>query len=210
LYQITRLLLRLRFSSYTNFSNQQIFVQSGSGGPLAFAELIDLIGTRNVYRFPVSSTAETISQGWALGLDYALPKGYRVGGNVSYNSLVSAEENAVTEFNTPKYRTNLTFGNRAVVKNFGFNVAWRYQQAFLWQSSFALTSAGSIVSDAEGNNVPAYHTVDAQVSYKIPALKSIIKVGGSNLFNQYYRQAFGNPAVGGLYYISLTFDELLN
>jgi hypothetical protein len=35
-------------------------------------------------------------------------------------------------------------------------------------------------------------------------------VGGSNLFNNYYRQAWGNPAVGGLYYVQLTFDELLN
>jgi outer membrane receptor protein involved in Fe transport len=198
------------YNSYTNFSNQQIFVQSASGGALAPLELIGLTGSRNVYRMPVSSTAKTTSQGWALGLDYALPKNYRLGGNVSYNSLISAQENAVTEFNTPKYRTNLTFGNREVIKNFGFNIAWRYQQAFQWQSSFALTTAGTVVRDTDGNNVPAYHTVDAQVSYKIPALKSIIKIGGSNIFNQYYRQAFGNPAVGGLYYISLTFDELLN
>jgi outer membrane receptor protein involved in Fe transport len=67
----------------------------------------------------------------------------------------------------------------------------------------ALANAGASV-------IPAYHTFDAQVSYKMPPLKTILKVGGSNLLNQYYRQAWGNPAVGGLYYVQLTFDELLN
>ncbi|MES2730466.1 MAG: TonB-dependent receptor [Bacteroidota bacterium] len=198
------------YNSYTNFSNAQVFVQSKpSSGPANPAALL-FANTRNVYRFPVSSTSKTTSQGWALGLDYVLPKGYKVGGNVAYNALESAQANAVTEFNTPKYRTNVTFGNRNVIKNLGFNITWRYQQAFVWQSSFALDSAGDVVKDADGNNVPAYHTFDAQVSYKIPKIKSIFKIGGSNIFNKYYRQAFGNPSVGGLYYVSITFDELLN
>jgi iron complex outermembrane receptor protein len=46
---------------------------------------------------------------------------------------------------------------------------------------------------------------------KMKALKSILKIGGSNLFNSTgYRQAWGNPTVGSMYYVSLTFDEFLN
>jgi iron complex outermembrane receptor protein len=198
------------YNSYTNFSNAQVFVQSKPSDGTANPAALLFPETRSVYRFPISSTEKTTSQGWALGLDYSLPKGYKVGGNVSYNELKSAQTDAVTEFNTPKYRTNMTFGNRNVVKNIGFNITWRYQQAFLWQSSFALNSLGAVVTDTDGNNVPAYHTFDAQISYKVPAIKSIFKIGGSNIFNNYYRQAFGNPSVGGLYYVSITFDELLN
>jgi len=58
--------------------------------------------------------------------------------------------------------------------------------------------------------VEAYSTLDAQVSYKLPKIKSILKVGGSNILNQYYIQTFGNPSVGALWYISLTFDEMFN
>jgi iron complex outermembrane receptor protein len=58
--------------------------------------------------------------------------------------------------------------------------------------------------------IPAYSTFDAQISKKVDYLKSIIKVGGSNIGNKLYTSGWGNPSVGGTYYISITFDELLN
>jgi hypothetical protein len=48
------------------------------------------------------------------------------------------------------------------------------------------------------------------VSLKVPSIKSIIKLGGSNLLNQQYIQGWGNPTVGALYYLQITFDEFLN
>ncbi len=57
-----------------------------------------------------------------------------------------------------------------------------------------------------GGDIPAYGTLDAQVSYKIPKIKSLIKLGASNLLNQYYSSAFGNPQIGGLYYLSFGFN----
>jgi hypothetical protein len=50
---------------------------------------------------------------------------------------------------------------------------------------------------------------DAQVSYKIPSLKTIAKIGGTNLLGGDYRTNFGAPFVGQQIYISLTFDEFL-
>jgi len=41
-------------------------------------------------------------------------------------------------------------------------------------------------------------------------MKSILKVGGSNIFNKRYVTSFGNPSLGSLYYISISFDEFLN
>jgi outer membrane receptor protein involved in Fe transport len=190
------------YNAYKNFNGQQIVIQSrpveGPSSPLGILQ-----GFRQVYAFPENSSGTITAHGWALGLDYALPKGFTLGGNVAYNSLIKGDANlAQTQFNTPRYRSNVNFGNRNLVKNFGFNIVWRWQDAFLWQSSFSLP--------AESTIVPAYNSIDAQVSYKIPYIKSVLKVGGSNIFNRYYTQAFGNPSVGGLYYISLTFDELLH
>lgn len=141
------------------------------------------------------------SQGAVLGLTYSLPRGYTLTGNYNWNVLINGPPNSefFSEFNTPEHKVNLGFGNRKLTDNFGFNVNMRWQAAFEWQSSFTIPANGQ---------VPAYTTLDAQLSYKIPSLKSVIKVGGSNLLNQRYIQSLGGPTIGALYYVSLTFDEL--
>ena len=60
--------------------------------------------------------------------------------------------------------------------------------------------------DFANGQIPEIHTVDAQVSYKLPDAKSIIKLGANNLLNEYYRNAAGNPSIGGLYYVSFGYN----
>ena len=48
------------------------------------------------------------------------------------------------------------------------------------------------------------------VSYKLPEMKSQVKIGGANLLGEEYRQAFGAPNIGTQFFISLLFDELMN
>ncbi|MFC5283351.1 hypothetical protein [Pedobacter alpinus] len=43
-----------------------------------------------------------------------------------------------------------------------------------------------------------------------PQAKASIKAGGSNVFNTKYVQYAGGPTLGGLYYLAITFDGLLN
>jgi hypothetical protein len=46
-----------------------------------------------------------------------------------------------------------------------------------------------------------------QVSMKLPNLhNSLIKLGASNLLNNYYTNAIGNSQVGGLYYLSFGYN----
>jgi outer membrane receptor protein involved in Fe transport len=194
------------YSIINNFVGDLILIQDKQE-PFSPIDLLSGTGTnRNVYQMPVNREEKIRSQGWALGTNYALPANFIIGANVSYNTLTNQGDlkGFQTGYNTPRYRTNVTLANREVVKNIGFSLAWRYQESFLWQSTFVNNQV------QVPSNVPQYHTFDAQVSYKIPFLKSIIKLGGSNIFNRYYTQAWGNPSIGGLYYISLTFDELLN
>ena len=71
-----------------------------------------------------------------LGITYNFYKKYTVAGNVNFNKMKSnkTDDIFVTGFNTPEWSTNLSFGNREIVKNIGFNIMWRWQDAFLWES----------------------------------------------------------------------------
>lgn len=145
------------------------------------------------YSMPVNARGDVNTYGAALGLDYLIGK-YTVTGNVSYNDIGDLPADYENDFNTPTIRYNLGLSNREIVKNLGFNVQYRWQDGYNWFSSFA---AGPI---------PAFSTVDAQVNFKVPAYKSMIKIGGSNILNNYYRTSFGNPEAGALYYVSLTYN----
>ncbi|WPP49443.1 TonB-dependent receptor [Catalinimonas niigatensis] len=154
------------------------------------------------YGFDVNADGTVNAHGFALAADYALEKGYTLGGNVAYNRLISQDDLIAQGFraayNTPEWRYNIRFSNRKLTDNLGFNIVWRWQDAFLWESSIG-----------EGI-IPAYQTLDAQLSYKLPDLKSVLKIGGSNILNERYTTSFANPRMGAIYYISITFDEFLN
>ncbi len=142
---------------------------------------------------------EVEAHGAVIGLTYNLPNNYSIGGNYNFNRMITAfEEGFLSEFNTPEHKYNISFGNRKLTENLGFNLTYRYQTAFRWESSFAQ------------GDVPEVHNVDAQVSYKLKRLKSVVKLGGSNVFNNRYFLNFGGPTIGAIYYVSITFDELLN
>jgi len=40
-------------------------------------------------------------------------------------------------------------------------------------------------------------------------MKSVFKIGGTNLGGNDYRTNFGAPFIGQMYYVSITFDEFL-
>lgn len=154
----------------------------------------------NTFQIYTNATSSVTSQGAALGLTYNLPKNYSLSGNYNWNELNKGNnaESGIYQFNTPKHKFNVTFANRKLTNRAGFAVTYRWQQAFLWESSFAV------------GTVPSVGTVDGQVSYKVPAMKSTVKVGGSNLLNTRYILNYGAPTIGAIYYVSVTFDQLFN
>tara|TARA_R110002050_G_scaffold114567_7_gene230171 strand:+ start:271 stop:3162 length:2892 start_codon:yes stop_codon:yes gene_type:complete len=142
---------------------------------------------------------EVRAHGLVLGVNYNLPSNYTISSNYNYNKLLTEfEAGYLSEFNTPEHKVNIVFGNRKLTDKLGFNLAYRYQTSFRWESSFAR------------GTVPEVHNLDAQVSYKVKSMKSILKLGGSNVLNNRYFLNFGGPTTGAIYYLSITFDELLN
>jgi len=196
------------YSSYTNFILNAVVVrpqntidQNGTINSAAAADILN--GGVQSFQLYTNAADKAAGQGATLGLTYSLNKGYSIGGNVTWSSFIlgKADANKVAPFNTPKWSTNLSFSNTNVFQNFGFNVAWHWQDSFLWYGPFNGMRPGP---------VSAYSLVDLQLNKKLPQLKSMIKIGASNILNNKVYTAYGSPSIGGVYYVSLTIDELFN
>jgi len=189
------------FNSYKHFIGQvEVAVpKTGSVNDLTQSVLDQMYDKQyqNRYRVWTNSKSTVQNYGFALGVTYNFEKGYTLSGNLNYNTLTqdkTKDDALIPGFNTPKYFSNVSFGNRQVFKNVGFNVVWHWQDTFYWQNLFG------------NGDVPAYSTVDAQVTYGLPKIHTSVKVGGSNIFNTAYFQYVGGPTIKGLYYVAITYD----
>ena len=179
----------LYYSVYKNFIGRIAVGRAAPGGNIA-----NPLASEN-YSYPVNTDASVKAIGWGVGFDYQLGARYIARVNFSGDQLRDVPSGLVTFFNTPKFRYNLGLSNDAVGKsNYGFNVIWRWQEKVSWEGTFG---AGEI---------PAFGTLDAQVSYKFSKIRSIFKIGASNLLNKYYVSAFGNPEVGAVYYLGFAYN----
>jgi len=185
--------LNAYYTAYENFIGGQIVAVKAptthQGKPVDAGSLYSLY----------NNSLETVtSLGAGLGLTYSLPRNFTLNGSYSYASF-DADETADFRagFNTPTNKFNVGLSNRKLFDNFGFNLNFRWQEGFLWQSSYGTW------------DVPEFGVFDAQVNYKLTALRSMVKVGATNLGGGDYRTNLGAPFVGQMYYISLTFDEFL-
>lgn len=153
-------------------------------------------GDRRVYQVYTNSKADVQSYGVGLGLNYKLGK-FDFGGSYNFSGFEfdqASDPDFEAGFNTPKHRAKASFGSDKLFKNFGFNTSVRYNSEYLWQASFV---------DAM---VPENVVFDAQINYAIPFLKSVIKVGGANLFGKDYIQVPGAGSIGQQYYASWTIN----
>jgi len=153
------------------------------------------------FQTTVSTDQPITAYGWAFGADYRTSQAFIFKGNISYNALSELADPVPgfqSKFNTPRFKMNLGVGNNQLTRMIGFNINWRWQESFLWESTFGIAE------------IPSSSTIDAHVSLHFQKIKSVFKLGGSNLLNSYYTTAFGTAQVGGLYYLTWTFDELMN
>jgi hypothetical protein len=154
-------------------------------------------GDRRVYQVYTNSKAEISSIGFGFGLSKKVYKNFEAGVNYNYADFQfdqSSDPGFEAGFNTPKHRIKASIGNTKLFKNFGFNMNVRWNTEYLWQSSFV------------DGYVPENTVLDAQINYGIPTLKSVIKVGATNLFGNDYIQVLGAGAIGQQVYASLTIN----
>jgi len=202
-------------NTYSGFLGQaQVFVPIGEtvGSDASVISMVDsnrdaqpAVGVNSTskgqerYRVYTNAKNDYRNFGSAVGITYSFYKKYSIARNASFNKIRTNQTNDifVTGFNTPEWTTNISFGNREVVKNLGFSVVYKWQQAFLWESPLVT------------GTVPSFNTFDAQVTLRVPKQKASLKVGAANIFNRRYIQYAGGPTLSGLYYAAITFDGLL-
>lgn len=154
--------------------------------------------------FDVASNFDKQISAWgvAAGFDYSFNRGYTLGANYNYNVL---DEDIVREnpqfqfaFNTPKHKYNVSFGNRKLTDKIGFNIVYRWQDTFRWESTFGI------------GDVDAVGLLDLQLTYRARNIKSLFKIGANNVLNEQYVFNYGGPEMGAIYYFSITFDQFMN
>src|SRR5690606_9359112 len=156
-------------------------------------------GDYHVYQTYTNSSADVNSYGGSIGIGMKVFKGFDLDGSYTYAKEdfdQEANPDFRTSFNTPEHKVKVSFGHVEVVKNFGFNLAWRWSDAYYWEASFG------------DGDIPAYSSLDAQINYTVPKIKSVFKVGASNAFGEEYFTAIGTGNVGSIYYVSWTINNL--
>jgi outer membrane receptor protein involved in Fe transport len=188
------------YGQYQNFITRSLIIQPYSGSQQQLAADLQAgkppasLGT--IFSIPVNTTSKVKTYGFGISADYRLPKNFQVGVNFSSDQLSGVPAGFKAYFSTPKYRANASVSNNGFgyKKRMGFNVMYRWQDAFFYEGDFA------------NGDVNAIHTLDMQVNFKIPAAKILLKVGANNLLNEYYTNGMGNAVVGGLYYMSIGYN----
>lgn len=180
------------YGTYSNFLARSIMVQSKTGGPIAQSDTI--LG--NIYSVPINAPGKIKTYGFGLGIDYKLEGNFTIGVNLASDNLGDVPNNLITNFNSPQFKFNGYISNSGFGKDkrFGFNVTYRWQDEFYFEGDLA------------NGTVPAVHILNAQVNYKLPVHRCMIKLGANNLLNQYYYDAIGNSRVGGLYYFGFGYN----
>ena len=186
-------------NTYKDFISTEIVVAplygvAGDGG-LSVASIAN--GDYTAYSAYTNSRAEIKSYGASIGLSTKVFSDFDLSGSYTYAKLDEDKNfpDFNTNFNTPEHKFKASFGNTALFENFGFNVSYRFSDDYFWEASF-------------GNGVvEQFHTVDAQINYSVPSIKSTFKAGATNLLGTEYNTAFGTGNIGSIYFLSWTINN---
>lgn len=152
-----------------------------------------------VFQTYTNSDLDINSYGAAVQVSTKVFGGFDLSANYTWARLdfdVNQNPDFLTNFNTPEHKLKASFGKTDLFENFGFNVAWRWSDNYVWESTFGV------------GEIPAFNVVDAQINYTFPKYKTIIKLGAANLLADEYFTAFGTGFIGSQYFLSLTYNNL--
>lgn len=154
-------------------------------------------GNYRAYQLYTNTDVEIHSLGFGIGLSKKMFGNYDFGINYNYAQFdfdQAKDPGFEAGFNTPKHRVKASVGNDNLFKNFGFNASVRWNNEYLWESTMV------------DGMIDAATVVDAQLNYNLPKLKSVIKVGATNIGGKDYTQVLGAGAIGQQYFASWTIN----
>lgn len=188
------------YNDYEDFISQKIVLapKYGQAGDGALSLLALQNGDFQAFNAYTNSLADITSYGVTAGIEAKVLGNFDLGVNYTYSDFdfdQASDPDFQPQFNTPKHKVKASFGNTALFENFGFNINYRWSDEFLWQNSFAT------------GQIPSYSVLDAQVNYAVPSIKSVFKIGASNLLGDEYFTAVGTGYIGSQYYLSWTINN---
>lgn len=206
-------------SRYNDFIAAQNYVQPLNGN---IADLATPASTRTL-QVNFNNFNEIFVAGYGAGLEWVLGKGFNLAFNYA-NQVgdITLKDNAgnirkdafgkeivkrrmsdpeVSQvgrnfFISPENRFNISLSNPKLTERLGFAVSYRWTDQ-MWVEQG--TTQGDIW-------LPSWTSLDANVMYRIPKIKTTIKLGATNLLNEYYAQGYGLAQIGGMYYLTLRFN----
>jgi outer membrane receptor protein involved in Fe transport len=189
------------YNNYKDFISQEVVIAPYYGtvgdGSLSVAAISN--DDFQAYSAYTNSNVDVNSYGASLGLSAKIFGDFDLGGSYTFTKQdfdQEANPDFMTSFNTPEHKFKASFGNQDLFENFGFNIAYRFSDDYFWEATF-------------GNGVvPEFHTLDAQINYRVPSIKSTFKAGGTNILGTEYFTAFGTGFIGSIYYVSWAINTL--
>ena len=187
------------YSKYDDFISNTFVVTPNDGTTADASGIADLIsGNVTGFQTYTNSKADISSYGASMGLNAKIVKKLDVG--LSYTLAKfdfdqESDPDFAAGFNTPEHKVKFSLGSQNIIGHLGFNINIRWSDEYLWQSTIA-------------NAVIPQRTVgDAQINYAVPKMKSLFKLGGSNLGGKEYQSAPGSPYIGSQFFVSWVFNQ---
>lgn len=153
-------------------------------------------GQSDLFFITDNSDGLIVTEGLELMYDVTSDGGTNFGINMTFANIGQDSDDPLTpNFNTPPFKLNFTLGHRKLGRHLAGQLSWRFRSEFEWESAFV------------DGKIPDYHTLDFQITYKIPSINSAIRVGGNNVLNKEQFNTFGGAEISSYYYFSFTFDQ---
>lgn len=184
------------YNAYENFIAQVEASIPKTTNPDSVATYLYSASKQNKYRLWTNSKSKIRTYGATLKLNYNYTDRYNLSGSITYSQLDRTENKDGLEdgYNTPRLMCSATAAANKLWKNLGAGITYRYQTEY------------NYVSFLVNGVVPAFWTLDAQITYTLKRPEIVAKLGATNLTNTNYYSMLGGPQIGGLYYLSLTYN----
>ena len=159
------------------------------------AEQANSPGSSDVFFVIDNAEDQIITQGLEILYDITGLSGINFSVNATFADIIqNSNDPIVPGFNTPPFKWNVKVGHRRIGRNFGAEFIWRSRTEFEWQSPFA------------DGTVEGFSTFDIQMTWRMPGINSILRIGGNNLQNRRQFNSFGGPEISAFYYVNFTYD----
>ena len=182
-------------SNYSGFIGTREFIGKEDGSAITEADLErgddDPLRPR-LLRVWLNADEDLTTQGIQTGLEYQVNQALRLRGNYTWSTISDDDlgEGVSLGFNTPEHKFNVgVWGN--VSERFTYHTNLRWHDDYQYQMPFA-----------EGP-IDAQFSVDAQVGYTIPRLRTTVMLGGTNLADTDYVSAYGAAPIGRMVYMGV-------